>query len=86
MSYKSVFGFNFLLHNPRDIYHEDLLFCYQQSGSNCEKENIVTCMVICILAIFFCIYRLGMLPSEVEWYLLPLVSPNSGEFSSSLIS
>lgn len=55
MSYKSVFGFNFLLQNPRDLYHENLLFCHQQIGSDSEKENTATCMIMCILARFFCI-------------------------------
>lgn len=48
------------------------------------KLNIVTRMIMCILTRFFCVYKLGMLPSEVEWQLLPLVSPES--VSSSLIS
>ena len=49
----SLFAFNFLLHNRRDLYHENLLFCHQQSGSDSEKENIVTCIIMCILARFF---------------------------------
>lgn len=52
MSFKSVFGFNLLLHNPKDIM---LLFCHQSSGSDSEKENTEIWMIMCILARFFCI-------------------------------